>query len=53
VLTSGQFTKTIYGFYQVPPAILADKVVTRIQNAVMTLLDDERRLYEVTSKDTR
>ena len=45
VLSSGQFSKKIYPFYTVPPAMLTDKVLDRVRQAVSDLYETEVNLY--------
>jgi hypothetical protein len=50
IMSSGKFSKMIYPFYAVPPALLSEKVLVRIRLAVQALYEEERRLYAVTNR---
>ncbi len=45
IMTSGQFTKTVYPFYTVPPPMLQEKVLQRVITTINELYLEEERLY--------
>lgn len=53
VITSGQFSKTIYPFNKLPPPVLAEKVLNRIRQAVTELHHQEESLYALGNKPQR
>lgn len=53
-MTVSQFSKQIYTYYRVPPAVLADKVLARIRTVVHELHHEEEALYgQATSTSIR
>lgn len=53
VITSTQFSKSVYPFNRLPPPLLLDKVSNRIKQAVEELYNQEEILYAGTGKPKR
>lgn len=51
-MSSGKFSKTIFGYYKVPPPVLQIKVLTRIKENIENLCAEEERLYADSNRFT-